>query len=82
MDTQPVTPWMYIKKPMSLISLIIVLIVVGVLLWAVNTYLSKWMDPKIVKILNFVVVAAVVIYLLFAFGVLGRGNDIKIPKLG
>lgn len=54
---------------MSLISLIITLVVVGVLLWAVNTYLP--MDPKIKQILNVVVVIAVVLWLLAAFGVLG-----------
>lgn len=53
---------------MPLINLIIVLIVVGVLLWAVNTYIP--MDRKIKNILNVVVVIAVVVWLLRAFGVL------------
>ena len=38
---------------MSLISLVIVLIVVGVLLWAANTYIP--MDNKIKTIMNIVV---------------------------
>jgi len=45
---------------MSLISLVIVLIVVGVLLWLVNTYIP--MDGKIKQILNVVVVIAVVLW--------------------
>ncbi len=53
---------------MPLINLVIVLIVVGVLLWLVNTYLP--MDRKIKNILNIVVVIVVVLWLLRAFGVL------------
>ena len=52
---------------MPLISLIITLIVVGVLLWLVNTYIP--MDPKINKILNVVIVIAVILWLLSAFGI-------------
>lgn len=63
---------------MSLISLVVTLIVVGVLLWLVNTYIP--MDGKIKQILNIVVVIAVVLWLLYAFGLLG--HDIKIQKLG
>lgn len=61
---------------MSLINLVIVLIVVGVLLWLVNTYIP--MDRKIKNILNVVVVIVVVIWLLQAFGVLGSLSGIRI----
>ena len=61
---------------MSLINLAIILIVVGVLLWAVNTYIP--MDSKIKNILNVIVVLAVVIWLLQAFGVLGSLSNIRI----
>jgi type IV secretory pathway TrbL component len=61
---------------MSLISLVIVLIVVGVLLWAANTYIP--MDNKIKTIMNIVVVIAVVLWLLSAFGVLGSMDTIRI----
>ena len=64
---------------MSLISLVITLIVVGVLLWLVNTYIP--MDGKIKKILNVVVVIAVVLWLLSAFGILGHGGDIRVPRV-
>lgn len=63
---------------MSLISLVIVLIVVGVLLWLVNTYIP--MDQKIKTIINVVVVIAVVLWLLQAFGVLGGLNDIRVGR--
>lgn len=66
---------------MSLISLVVTLIVIGVLLWLVNTYIP--MDSKIKQILNVVVVVAVVLWLLFAFGLLGNGSvsDIRIPRV-
>jgi len=60
----------------SLISLVVTLIVVGVLLWAVNTYIP--MDPTIKKILNIVIVIAVVLWLLAAFGVLGHMNSVRV----
>jgi len=50
-----------------LINNIIVLIVVGVLLWLVNNKLP--MDGTIRTIINVVVVIAVVIWLLRAFGI-------------
>ncbi len=53
---------------MSVINLIITLVVVGVLLWVVNTYIP--MDQKIKSIINIVVVIAVVLWLLRVFGVL------------
>jgi len=53
---------------MSLLTIIIVLLVVGVLLWLVNTYLP--MDAKIKNILNAVVVIVLVVWLLKAFGLL------------
>jgi hypothetical protein len=63
---------------MSLIGLVIVLIVVGVLLWAANTYIP--MDQKIKTIMNIVVVIAVVLWLLSAFGVLGSLDSIRIGR--
>ncbi len=63
---------------MSLISLLIVLVVVGVLLWLVNNYIP--MDSKIKSILNALVVIGVVLWLLQAFGVLGSLNAIHIGK--
>lgn len=63
---------------MSLISLVIVLIVVGVLLWLVNTYIP--MDGKIKQILNIVIVIAVVIWLLGIFGVVPNLHDIRVGR--
>ncbi len=65
---------------MSLISLAVTLIVIGGLLWLVNTYIP--MDGKIKKILNVVVVVCVVVWLLFAFGILNHSGDIRVPRIG
>lgn len=61
---------------MPLINLVVTLIVVGVLLWLVNTYIP--MDRKIKSILNAVIVIAVVLWLLSAFGILGGMSDIRV----
>ncbi len=61
---------------MSLITIIVALIVVGVLLWLVNTYIP--MDGKIKSILNAVVVIAVVLWLLQAFGLLDQLSNIRV----
>ncbi len=64
---------------MPLISLIITLVVIGVLLWLINTYIP--MDGKIRKLLNVVVVICVVVWLLYAFGILDRSGDIRVPQV-
>jgi hypothetical protein len=61
---------------MPILTVLVVLIVVGVLLWLVNTYIP--MDRKIKNILNVVVVIIVVIWLLKAFGLLSSLNSVKI----
>lgn len=63
---------------MPLINFVIVLVVVGVLLWLINTYLP--MDGKIKTILNGVVVIVVVLWLLQSFGVLASLDGIKIGR--
>ncbi len=61
---------------MSLVSVLLVLIVVGVILWLVNSYIP--MDRKIKNILNIVVVIVVVLWLLRAFGVLDSLDNVRI----
>lgn len=60
---------------MPVLNIIIVLIVVGVLLWLVNTYIP--MQRTIKNILNAVVVIIVVLWLLQVFGVLGSLNTLR-----
>lgn len=62
---------------MPLITVIVVLIVVGMLLFLANTYLP--MDAKIKQILNAVVVVAVILWLLGIFlGGFGALNEIRV----
>ena len=61
---------------MSLISIVLTLVVVGVLLWLINNYVP--MDGKIKSIVNVVVVIVVVIWVLQAFGLLGSLQNIRI----
>ncbi len=63
---------------MPLINLVVVLIVVGVLLWLVNSFIP--MDRKIKQILNIVVVIAVVIWLLQVFGLIGSLDNIRVGR--
>ena len=64
---------------MSLIGLVIVLIVVGVLLWLVNSFIP--MDPKIKQIINVVVVIFVVIWLLNMLGAFSYLGDVHIGRI-
>jgi low temperature requirement protein LtrA len=63
---------------MDLISLIVTLIVVGVLLWLVNTYIP--MDRKIKQILNAVVVVAVVVWLLNVLGLMDSSRGVHVGR--
>ena len=63
---------------MPLIQLVIVLAVVGVVLWLINSYIP--MQATLKKILNVVVVIAVIIWLLSVFGVIGNISAIRIGR--
>jgi hypothetical protein len=63
---------------MPLIQLVIVLVVVGVVLWVINSYIP--MQSTIKKILNVVVVIGVIIWLLSVFGLIGNLSTIRIGK--
>ena len=61
---------------MPLLTILIVLIVAGILLYIVNNYIP--MDGKIKSILNIVVVLVVIGWLLKIFGVFTYLKDINI----
>jgi len=61
---------------MPLLQVVIILVVVGVLLWLVNSYIP--MQATLKKILNAVVVIAVVLWLLKVFGLLDSLLNIHI----
>jgi hypothetical protein len=61
---------------MPILTIIIVLIVAGVILWLVNSYIP--MQRTIKNILNAVVVIILVIWLLKVFGILSSLQNIHI----
>ena len=63
---------------MPLLHVVIVLIVVGVLLWLVNSYIP--MQETVKKILNAVVVIALVLWLLNVFGLLDSLLSMHVGK--
>lgn len=66
-----------LSSGMPLINVILTLVVVGVVLWLINTYIP--MQGTIKKILNIVVVIVVVLWLLYGFGVINNSGDIHLP---
>ena len=63
---------------MPLLNVLLTLIVVGVLLWLVNTYIP--MDAKIKQILNIVAVIATVVWVLNVFGLFSSLGAIRVGK--
>lgn len=65
---------------MSLLGLVLSLVVVGVLLWLLNTYGSPYIASPILKIINVVVVIVVIVWLLSVFGLFNAVN-IPVPSV-
>ena len=63
---------------MPLVQLVVILVVVGVILWVINSYIP--MQSTIKKLLNAVVVIAVVLWLLSVFGLIGDLSRIRIGR--
>lgn len=61
---------------MPIVTVIVILIVIGFLLWLINTYIP--MASSIKTILNAVVIIAVIIWLLQVFGVISGLGDFRI----
>lgn len=61
---------------MSILSIVITLIVIGVLLWLEETYIP--MAPPIKTIIRVIVIIVVVIWLLQTLGVLGSIGAVRI----
>jgi hypothetical protein len=64
---------------MPLLNVVVALIVVGLVLWLINTFIP--MQGTIKKILNIVVIIVVILWLLYAFGIISDSGDIKMPKI-
>jgi hypothetical protein len=64
---------------MTLIGIVVVLVVVGLILWLINTYIP--MAGAIKSLLNVVVFVVVLIWLLQVFGLIGPINGVHMPNL-
>ena len=64
---------------MTLVSIVVVLVVIGLILWLINTYIP--MAGAIKSLLNVVVFLFVLIWLLQVFGLIGPINGLRIPNL-
>ena len=62
---------------MPLLNVVLTLVVVGVVLWLINTYIP--MQATIKKILNVVVVIVVILWLLYGFGIINGSGDVHMP---
>lgn len=61
---------------MPLVQLVIILVVIGVILWVINSFIP--MQSTIKSILNAVVIIAVIIWLLSVFGIIGDISKMRI----
>ena len=61
---------------MSILTVLVVLIVAGVILYLINRYIP--MDGTIKSILNIVVVILIIVWLLRVFGILDQLSSIKV----
>jgi hypothetical protein len=61
---------------MPIIQLLVLIVVIGVILWLVNTYVP--MAPPVKNILNIVVILFLCLWLLSVFGLLPGGT---VPRL-
>lgn len=61
---------------MPLVNIVIILVIIGFLLWLINTYVP--MARPIKTILNAVIVIAVLIWLLTSFGIIHGLGDFKL----
>ncbi|MGC2462197.1 MAG: Thivi_2564 family membrane protein [Steroidobacteraceae bacterium] len=64
---------------MPIANIIIVLVVVGLVMWLINTYIP--MASAIKSLLNVVVFVVVLVWVLQAFGVIGNISGVRVPSL-
>lgn len=64
---------------MTLVSIVVILVIVGLLMWLINTYIP--MATGIKSVLNVVVFIVVLIWILQTFGLIGNIPGLRIPPL-
>jgi hypothetical protein len=61
---------------MPLVHIVIVLVIAGVIMWLINAFIP--MEGRIKSLLNIVVVIALIIWVLQAFGMLGPISHFRV----
>lgn len=64
---------------MSLVNIVVILVVVGLVMWLINTYIP--MAGAIKSLLNIVVFVVLLIWILQVFGLIGAIPGLRIPPL-
>jgi hypothetical protein len=64
---------------MTLVNIAVILVVVGLVMWLINTYIP--MAGAIKSLLNIVVFVVVLIWVLQTFGMIGSIRGLKMPAL-
>ena len=64
---------------MTLVQIVVILVVVGLVMWLINTYIP--MAVAIKSLLNIVVFVVVLIWVLQTFGLIGAIPGLKMPRL-
>jgi hypothetical protein len=63
----------------TLVNIVVILVVVGLVMWLINTYIP--MAGAIKSLLNIVVFVVLLIWLLQTFGLIGAIPGLKMPAL-
>ena len=64
---------------MTLVQIVVILVVIGLVMWLINTYIP--MAGAIKSLLNIVVFVVLLIWLLQTFGLIGAIPGLKLPRL-
>lgn len=64
---------------MTLVQIMVILVVVGLVMWLINTYIP--MAGAIKSLLNIVVFVVVLVWVLQTFGLIGAIPGLKMPRL-
>ena len=64
---------------MTLVNIVLILVVVGLVMWLINTYIP--MAGAIKSLLNIVVFVVMLIWILQTFGLIGPIPGLKMPAL-
>ena len=64
---------------MSLVNIVVVLVMVGLVMWLINTYIP--MAGAIKSLMNIVVFVVVMVWALQGFGIVGPIPGVTMPRL-